>query len=114
VLADDAAQIAGAARRDDGSLVPHARIVLVPGPNRRDSMTDFPTVEADERGVYTLEDIPPGEYRILALDVAGRTDLHPYWENPEFLRRYERLGERITVDPASRIVIDPTTISLLD
>ena len=50
-------------------------------------------------GGFTLDNIPPGEYRMLALEVAGMDDGSPWWELPEFLRRYELRGERITVDP---------------
>lgn len=112
VLADDGARIEGIVRRDDYSIVPAARIVLIPPPNRRGPILAFPTAAASATGVWVIEQVPPGEYRLLALDVAGEPDTHPYWESPEFLREYELRGERITLDPGARMTINAEAIPL--
>jgi hypothetical protein len=115
LLAADGARIEGVARRrDGGELVPDARIVLIPPPQRRGTTTRFITIESDARGAFSVEVVPPGEYRLLALDVAGRSDVYPYWESPEFLRQYELRGELITVDPGARLTINPEAIPLVD
>jgi hypothetical protein len=114
VFANDAAMISGAARNVDGSLVPDARIVLIPPADQRGPLLRFPTTSSDHSGAYLLEDLPPGSYRLLALDVAGNPDTLPYWESPDFLRLYELRGERITIDPGSRLTIDPEAILLVD
>ena len=114
VIAVDAAHIEGVTRDALNEIVPDARIVLVPILNRRGPMTKVPTAVADSRGAYLLENVAPGDYRILALDAAGQRKSHLYWEDPDFLRQYERLGEPITVDPNSRMVINLETILLSD
>jgi hypothetical protein len=77
-------------------------------------MVRFPTAVADASGVYRLTRIPPGEYRMLALYVAGRPSYSRYWESPDFLRQYELRGERITVDPGARLTINPEAILVVD
>jgi hypothetical protein len=51
---------------------------------------------------------------MLAFDPAGRSDLVPYWESPDFLRQYELRGELITVDPGARLTISPEAIPLVE
>jgi hypothetical protein len=77
-------------------------------------MAQFPNAEADMWGAFVLEDVPPGEYRLLALDAAGRPTINPYWQSPDFLRQYELRGELITVDPGARLTINPEAIPLVD
>lgn len=102
VVSDGAGEVSGVVRNEDDSLVPDARVILIPPVNRRGPLLRFPTVEAEPSGAYALAGIAPGSYRLLALDVAGLdtgTPDTPWWEDPEFLRRYELRGERIMVDP---------------
>jgi hypothetical protein len=56
--------------------------------------------------------IPPGDYRLLAVRAPGSSLGGHYWEGPDFLRRYEAMGEPITVAPASRVVVDAEPLSL--
>jgi hypothetical protein len=114
VLADDGARIEGIVRKDDYSIVPDARIVLIPPPNQRGPLLRFPTSTGGANGVYVIDDVPPGEYRVLALDVAGRSATNPYWEAPDFLREYEPRGERITVDPGARMTINAEAIPVYE
>jgi hypothetical protein len=114
VLADSPGSIAGVVRMTDSQLVPGARVVLAPPPFRRGPMAQFPNAEADMWGAFVLEDVPPGEYRLLALDAAGRPTINPYWQSPDFLRQYELRGELITVDPGARLTINPEAIPLVD
>lgn len=122
VIADDAAVISGVARDDSGDLIPGARIVLVPPAIRRGPPARYPTTVADDSGGFTVRNVPPGDYTFLALDLAGReaTQLVPtsgvyhYWEDPEFVRLWVPRGERITVAPGARMVINPETVLLSD
>ena len=110
VLADDAAEIAGVVRNSSNELVPDARIVLIPPAGRRGPLARFQTVVADASGAYSLTKVPPGEYRMLALDAAGQTLGAWYWEDPERLRELELRGARMTVDPGARLVVNTEAI----
>ena len=119
VIAEGTAEIAGTARDVDGGLIPGARIVLIPPPGKRGWQARFPTAVASASGRYVLGPIPPGDYRLLALDEAGTVVPVPgplpadlYWEDPGFLREYELRGERITVDPGARMTIDAAAIPI--
>jgi hypothetical protein len=114
VLADGAASIGGIARDSGGALVPGARVILIPPPDRRGPLARFPTVTASSSGVYLIERIAPGPYRLLSIDVAGVPYGHPFWEDPAFLRQYELRGERITVDPGARLTINSEAILVVD
>jgi hypothetical protein len=118
VIADDAARVTGVVRREDATLVPEARIVLIPPANRRGPLSSFPTSVADAGGVFGLRTVPPGEYRILALDEAGRQAqsplVLPYWEAPDFLARYESRGEVLEIEPGGEIVVNPGVVVVRD
>lgn len=113
VLADDGGRIEGAARDGQGQFLTDARVVLVPPPNQRGPMLRFPTAAAPD-GTWVLNDVPPGTYRLMVLDVAGRPDRYPYWEDPEFLSQYELRGQTITVDAGARMRIDGEAIPIYD
>jgi hypothetical protein len=121
VIAEGAGRIEGTVRNADGELLPGARVVLILPSHRRGSLLRFPTATADAAGRYVLDGIPPGEYRLLALDEAGTVVPTPsvlapdlYWESPDFLRRNELRGERITLDPGARLSIHREAILLDD
>jgi len=112
VVAPGAARIEGVARDSNGALIPDARVILIPPVNRRGSLGGFPAVAANEVAAFLLEGVPPGEYRMLALDVAGMPDRirYAYWEAPDFLREFEHRGELITVDPGARMNINSEAV----
>jgi hypothetical protein len=114
VISDGAARIEGIVRRGEGDLVPGARVILVPPAEGRGPITHFRNAPASATGFYELDGVSPGEYRVLALDLAGRTFGNPFWEDPAFLRQYELRGERITVDPGARLTINAEAIPLVD
>lgn len=117
VIAEGTVRIQGTTRNDDGELIPGARVVLIPPLQERGWQTRFPTAVASSSGAYLLEEIPPGDYRVLALDPAGTVSPVPgplapdlYWEDPLFLREYEFRGERITLDPNARLTLEVEAI----
>lgn len=123
VISGDAATLQGVVRTTSGDLVPGARVVLIPPGTSRGPLSRFPATVANDAGAWALNDIPPGDYRLLALDLAGLEDSrvysgltlnYRYWESPDFLRQYELRGERITVDPGARLTINPEPIPLVD
>jgi hypothetical protein len=109
-IASGGARVQGVARDRSSALIPDARIVLIPPVDRRGPMTEFPTTRTDDTGAYGLDSVPPGRYRALMIDVAGREGFvrasDPYWQSPDFLRRYEPLAEAVTVDPSVELLLD--------
>jgi hypothetical protein len=114
VIANDAGRIEGIVRGGDDQPVPDAHVVLIPPIGGRGPATRFPAVTADASGVFALERLRPGEYRLLALDLAGRDGAGVFWESPDFLRQYGLRGGRITVDPGARLTINPEAIPLVE
>lgn len=112
VVAADSARIQGVVRDEDSRLVPDAVVVLIPPAGKRGPVLSFPSAAADEGGAFSLERVPPGAYRLVALDVAGRPLLAAYPEDPRFVRSYEPRGRLITVDPGARMTIDAEAIPI--
>jgi hypothetical protein len=110
VLAGDAGWIEGRVLDSGGAAVPDARVILIPPAERRGPMLDFPTAVADHAGAFSLERIPPGDYRILAVNPSGYPERNPYWQSPTFLADYEGRGERISIEPSARIVMNPEAV----
>ena len=74
----------------------------MPAPDRRQNPTAFRTAISDAAGLFSVRGLLPGEYTILAWD-----DVEPdVYQNPEFLKDFEYLGARATVNRGSRSVVD--------
>jgi hypothetical protein len=114
VIRNGSASIQGTARHVNGDLAQGAQIILVPPRLERGPFVSFPAVASDPFGRYLFENVRPGAYRILAIDMAGRQAAGgaPFWETEAFLGQYELRAELITVDPGARLTIDPEAIPL--
>jgi hypothetical protein len=111
-LADVGARLDGAVRDVFGNLVPGARLILIPHATQRGSMTRFHQESADSTGAYRFEDIRPGVYGLLAMDLAGRPDLVP--EDPAFLAKYGERAVSVSLDRGARLTINAEAIPLVD
>jgi uncharacterized surface anchored protein len=71
-----------------------ATVALVPqGEPRRARPEFYRTVLTDQRGQFTLADLPPGEYKLFAWeDVENGA-----WMDPEFLKQIEAQGKPVTL-----------------
>jgi hypothetical protein len=107
MLADDAGGIEGSVRNDgNGISGRHVRVILIPPPSRRGVLSRFPSTTADQLGEFALSGVAPGQYRLVAVWEPANPSRNPYWQSPEFLDRYERYGEEVTVRPnESRVVV---------
>ncbi len=95
-----AAQVDGTALHQ-GDPFPGAMIVLVP----QDAANNAPLFrrdQSDSDGSFTLRDVVPGEYTLIAL--ANGWDLE--WANPAVLQPYLKQGERIQVPANGRLQIN--------
>lgn len=114
VVSDDGGEIAGVVRGRDDSPLPEALVLLIPSSQRRGPASRFPVVAANQFGAYELTRIPPGQYRLLAVDPAGLTLDFPDYEDADFLRDYEFRGQLITVDPGARMTINAEAIPIYE
>ena len=91
VIADNASTVEGVVRGRNDSVVPDARVILIPPPTRRGIMANFPVALSNESGEFVIDRVPPGDYRLLALDLAGIPDtgafgvVTPTWQGADFL-----------------------------
>jgi hypothetical protein len=94
--------IEGTIRSQDGQPAGGSVVVIVPAPHRRHNPAAFRTAIADQVGLFSVRDLLPGEYTVLAWeDVESGA-----YQNPEFLKEFEYRGVKATVDRGSRNVVD--------
>jgi len=80
--------------------------VLVPDPARRLRIDLFRSIATDARGAFRFENLPPGEYKVLAWeDVAAGA-----WHDPNFLRVRENLGTVVRIAPGENAPVDVKVI----
>jgi hypothetical protein len=86
--------VEGVVRDKDEQPVPDSVVALIPAPNRRGNPTAFKTATTDQLGLFSIRGVLPGDYTVLAWDdiEAGA------YQNPDFLKDFEKRGSRITVE----------------
>jgi hypothetical protein len=101
-LAANDSSISGVALKK-GKPLAGAMIVLVPqDPNKNAS--EFHRDQTDSDGSFTLSDLYPGQYTLLAIE--NGWDLE--WASPSVLFRYLPNGLPVTVTPNSTATLNPT------
>jgi protocatechuate 3,4-dioxygenase beta subunit len=87
-------RVSGAVADARGAAAPGAQVVLVPDEARRGRSDAYFTANSDQNGQFTLNNVPPGSYKIFAWEdiPAGA------YQYPDFLRRYEDRGQTVTVN----------------
>ena len=99
VIAPDAGDVQGGVSDKDQQPVAGATIVLAPA--QRTRMDLFKTTTSDQNGHYELGSISPGDYKLFAWD-----DVEPgAWNDPDFLKDYEKQGEKIALEPKARATL---------
>jgi len=87
------AQVKGIVRDADGLPLVGVWVVLVPEATRRGRLDLYKNVRTDQHGQYTITGIAPGEYRLFSWDQVE----DGAWQDPDFVKPYEKKGENITV-----------------
>ena len=58
----------------------------------------FKSAASDQNGHYEFAAIAPGDYKLFAWD-----DVEPEaWNDPDFLKDYEKQGEKVALEPRAR------------
>ena len=99
VLAAGSARVQGFALKD-GKGLPGAMIVLVPQhPDL--NVTLFRRDQSDSDGSFSLRDVVPGRYTVVAIEEGWGLD----WATPEVIARYLPRGVSVTISSASGKIV---------
>jgi hypothetical protein len=93
----NAATISGTVHNSKNEVVPDSIVALIPTLERRMNLALFHTVRTDQHGNFTVRQIAPGNYGILALEGVESVA----FENAEFVKDYENKMSRLTILPGT-------------
>jgi len=100
VLAADGGVVQGVVRDKDQQPVAGATILLAPDKRSRADL--FRSTASDQNGRYELAAIAPGDYKLFAW---GEVEPHE-WNDPQFLKDYEKQGEKVELQSSARSTVD--------
>jgi hypothetical protein len=100
ILAFDGGRVEGMVRDKDQKPVSGATIVLVP--DQRSRFDRYRSISSDQNGHYEFAAMPPGGYKLFAWDDVEAGE----WRDPDFLRDYEKQGEKLTLEPRAQSTVD--------
>jgi hypothetical protein len=98
VLSSGGGQIDGVVVNERQQPARAVQVALVPDPRRRRQTHLYKTVRTDQYGRFAVSDIAPGDYNLFVwedIDTAA-------YQDPEFLKPFEKLGEAISIRENSR------------
>jgi protocatechuate 3,4-dioxygenase beta subunit len=100
ILASDGGRVEGVVRDKDQKPFSGATIVLVP--DQRSRFDRYRSVSSDQNGHYEFAAVAPGGYKLFAWDDVEAGE----WRDPDFLRDYEKQGEKLTLEPKAQSTVD--------
>ena len=100
VIASDGGLLKGVVLDINQQPVAGATILLAP--DRRSRLDLFKSTTSDQHGHYEVASIAPGDYKLFAWeDVEAEA-----WLEADFLKDYEKQGQKITLQPTARVAVD--------
>lgn len=99
VISPQGGHIEGAVVDENQQPVQAATVVLIPDPPRRDQASLYVNATTDQYGRYSLRGIAPGDYKIFSWKEVERGA----YQDPEFLKPYEDLGEAVSIKEGDRL-----------
>ena len=109
-LSANGGRVSGVVLNEDKQPAGGAQVVLAPRARRRDRLYVFRSAVGDQSGAFVLHGIPPGEYKLFAWEDVGAGA----WKDPEFLRSYERAGEKCEVQEGDDLSFELSVLRLDD
>lgn len=111
ICGEVATRVSGTVRREDGAADPDAVAVAFPvdrslwtGPAVRRFLNAF----SDTSGSFALVNLPPGDYFLAAVPIAGSE----LWRDPTFLDSLARSATRVTLTQGDSRTIDLRTVAI--
>jgi protocatechuate 3,4-dioxygenase beta subunit len=98
VLCADGGKIDGDVIDDQHQPVASATVVLIPEPSLRDQSELYKKTTTDQSGQFTLQGIPPGDYKLFAWEAI---DSDSYLD-PDVLAPFESLGQSVSIQAGSQ------------
>jgi len=105
-LSSRGARVQGAVADSDGLPAVGVRVVLVPEPSHRTQSTLFKEQPTDQYGHFELRGIAPGDYKLFSWEEVESGS----WEDPEFLKDFEKEGEKISLQEGDQKTLNLTAI----
>lgn len=97
-LSANGGQVEGVVLNAQDQPEPGASVVLVPNEPRRSLSRLYRETATDQYGRFTVKGIAPGSYKLFAWEAIE----DGAYENPDFVKKYEALGELRTIQEGSR------------
>jgi hypothetical protein len=93
LLASTGGQVEGVVLNADQQPATEASVVAVPDEPRRTQLRFYKDDHTDQYGRFTIKGIAPGRYKLFAWeDVEDGA-----YQDPEFIKRFEKLGEAVVI-----------------
>ena len=105
VLGSDVATVEGLVTNNRMAAASGAQVVLVPDKARHRTEL-FKAVTTDQKGHYSIPNVPPGDYKLYAWEAV---ELYR-WFDPDFLKASEQLASSIHLSESSKQTIDARLI----
>jgi hypothetical protein len=100
--------VSGTVQDANQKPVSASMVQLIPDPMKEERYDLYRVVSSDQNGQFTMQGIPPGEYKVFALD-----DVEPGSStDPEFLKTHDSKTTKVTVKENSQQSVSLTQISV--
>jgi hypothetical protein len=86
--------VQGIVRDNSDKPAADCKVILIPGPTRRNNSGFFKVGSSDQLGSFSIKGVVPGEYELLALEDVD----NGAWEDPEFLRDIEVQASKVKIE----------------
>jgi hypothetical protein len=107
-MTDRVSGVFGVVSRADGGPDPDAAVLAFPVDPARVSVRRRQFARVDQKGAYSINGLPAGEYILIAIDDRLAAD----WEEITLLPDAVRLGTRLTVPGSSTVTLDLRTSTI--
>jgi len=105
-ISSKGAQVRGSVTDADNLPAVGVWVILVPDEAHRGSKRLYKSVSTDQYGRFELHGIVPGDYKLFSWEEVESGS----WEDPEFLKDFEKQGEKISLQEGEQKTVNVTAI----